>query len=266
MHVPEVRWRPLRFAEGSARNRRVAPPVAPPGGRGPRSNRPDEPRALLRPRLCPMPSPEPGLFAELRRRNVFRVAAMYAVAAWLVVQVADATFERLGVPEAAHRILILMTALGFPVALVLGWLFDWTAEGLVRTPDDQEQTVARLRSHRRIDFANLGHALTNRRTSPCPRSRPSWASRASSKAPSSPSCSIPDMPTRSRDRSAGLSRGPNGPTQEGAAHRRTAVVLRAIPDSARIAAILERWVQRADKRCGAVREGLARAVRSPSRL
>ena len=106
-----------------------------------------------------MPSPEPGLFAELRRRNVFRVAAMYAVAAWLVVQVADATFEPLGVPEAAHRILILVTALGFPVALVLGWLFDWTAEGLVRTPDDQEQTVARLRSHRRIDFANLGHAL-----------------------------------------------------------------------------------------------------------
>ena len=103
-----------------------------------------------------MPSPEPGLFAELRRRNVFRVAATYAVAAWLVVQVADATFERLGVPEAAHRILILVTALGFPVALVLGWLFDWTAEGRVRTPDDPEQTVARLRSHRRIDFAIIG--------------------------------------------------------------------------------------------------------------
>ena len=103
-----------------------------------------------------MPSPEPGLFTELRRRNVFRVAAMYAVAAWLVVQIADATFEPLGVPEAAHRILILVTALGFPVALVLGWLFDWTAEGLVRTPDDPEQSVARLRSHRRIDFVIIG--------------------------------------------------------------------------------------------------------------
>lgn len=100
-----------------------------------------------------MPSPEPGLFAELRRRNVFRVAAMYAVAAWLLIQIADATFEPLGVPAAAHRILILVAALGFPVALVLGWLFDWTAEGLVRTPDDPEQEVARLRGHRRIDFA-----------------------------------------------------------------------------------------------------------------
>jgi TolB-like protein/Tfp pilus assembly protein PilF len=81
---------------------------------------------------------------------------MYAVGAWLVVQVADATFEPLGVPETAHRILILVAALGFPIALVLGWLFDWTSEGLVRTPDDPEQAVARLRSHRRIDFAIIG--------------------------------------------------------------------------------------------------------------
>ena len=100
-----------------------------------------------------MASPETGLFSELKRRNVFRVAAMYAVAAWLVIQIADATFEPLGVPDSAHRILILVTALGFPVALVLGWLFDWTAEGLVRTPDDPEQEVVRLRSSRRIDFA-----------------------------------------------------------------------------------------------------------------
>ena len=100
-----------------------------------------------------MASPETGLFSELKRRNVFRVAAMYALAAWLVIQIADATFEPLGVPDSAHRILILVTALGFPVALVLGWLFDWTAEGLVRTPDDPEQEVVRLRSSRRIDFA-----------------------------------------------------------------------------------------------------------------
>lgn len=103
-----------------------------------------------------MPGPETGLLAELKRRNVFRVAAMYAVAAWLVVQIADATFEPLGVPESAHRILILLAALGFPVALVLGWLFDWTDEGLVRTPDDPEREVVRLRSSRRIDFAIIG--------------------------------------------------------------------------------------------------------------
>ena len=103
-----------------------------------------------------MPGRETGLFAELKRRNVFRVAAMYAVAAWLAVQIADATFEPLGVPESAHRILILVAALGFPVALALGWLFDWTSEGLVRTPDDPAQEVVRLRSSRRIDFAIIG--------------------------------------------------------------------------------------------------------------
>ena len=81
---------------------------------------------------------------------------MYTVAAWLVVQIADATFEPLGVPESVHRILILMVALGFPVALVLGWLFDWTAKGLVRTPDNPQHEVVRLRSSRRIDFAIIG--------------------------------------------------------------------------------------------------------------
>lgn len=95
---------------------------------------------------------ERDFFAELKRRNVFRVAAMYAVAAWLVVQVADATFDVLDVPEAIHRVLILVAAAGFPVAVALGWLFDWTSEGLVRTADRDDE-VTRLRSHRRIDFA-----------------------------------------------------------------------------------------------------------------
>jgi TolB-like protein/Tfp pilus assembly protein PilF len=81
---------------------------------------------------------------------------MYAVVAWLVVQLADATFEPLGIPEGAHRVLIILAALGFPVALVLGWIFDWTSEGLVRTPDDPEHEVARLRTSRRIDYAIIG--------------------------------------------------------------------------------------------------------------
>ena len=60
---------------------------------------------------------------ELKRRNVVRIAAMYAVVAWLVIQIADATFEPLGITEGAHRVLILLTALGFPLALVLGYVF-----------------------------------------------------------------------------------------------------------------------------------------------
>lgn len=70
------------------------------------------------------PDTEQDFFAELKRRGVSRVATMYAVVAWLIVQMADATFDVLGVPEAAHRILILVAAAGFPVAIALGWIFD----------------------------------------------------------------------------------------------------------------------------------------------
>jgi TolB-like protein/Flp pilus assembly protein TadD len=101
-------------------------------------------------------SPRPGLFEELKRRNVFRVAAMYAVAGWLLIQIGEATFDALRLPEGSLRLLILVVAAGFPLALVLGWIFDWTSEGVVRTPDDPEQAVARLQSHRRIDFAIIG--------------------------------------------------------------------------------------------------------------
>lgn len=106
-----------------------------------------------------MPDPDQDLLEELKRRGVFRVAAMYAVAAWLVVQIADATFDVLGVPEAAHRVLILVAAAGFPVAVAMGWIFNWTAGGLARTAPRAdadpapEVEVARLRGQRRLDLA-----------------------------------------------------------------------------------------------------------------
>lgn len=106
-----------------------------------------------------MAKEEPDLLGELKRRGVFRVAAMYAVVAWLIVQVADATFDVLGVSEAAHRILILVAAGGFPVAVALGWIYDWRAGGLTRAGSAREmestpdQEVVRLRGRRRIDVA-----------------------------------------------------------------------------------------------------------------
>jgi TolB-like protein len=106
-----------------------------------------------------MADTEQNFLAELKRRGVFRVAAMYAVVAWLAVQIADATFEVLGVPEAAHRILILVAAAGFPVAIALGWIYDWRAGGLTRTAPRAETEpapkpeVARPLGPRRIDLA-----------------------------------------------------------------------------------------------------------------
>ncbi len=89
-------------------------------------------------------SDRPGLFEELQRRNVFRVAAMYAVAAWLLIQIGEATFDALGLPQGSQRSLIVLVVLGFPVVVVLAWIFDVTPEGLVRTSDDSEAEVARL--------------------------------------------------------------------------------------------------------------------------
>lgn len=124
-------------------------------------------------------SPQPGLLEELKRRNVFRVAAMYAVVGWLLIQIGEATFDALGLPEGSLRLLILAVAAGFPVALVLGWLFDWTSEGLVRTSADPEAALARVQSHRRIDFAiigvlvlALGMALVGPELDPSPSAAP----------------------------------------------------------------------------------------------
>jgi TolB-like protein len=73
-------------------------------------------------------------FAELRRRKVVRVALIYLVAAWLVIQVADAVFEPLGLPGWSLKLVIVLAALGFPLACALAWAFDVTPQGIERTP------------------------------------------------------------------------------------------------------------------------------------
>ena len=75
-----------------------------------------------------------GGFQELRRRRVFRVAGAYAVVGWLLLQVADATFAPLGLPPWSQRALIIAVAAGFVVACALAWVYDLTAQGVVRTP------------------------------------------------------------------------------------------------------------------------------------
>lgn len=74
-----------------------------------------------------------GFFAELKRRHVYRVAVIYAAVAWLAVQIADVVLENFNLPERAMQLVILCAALGFPVALVLAWLYDLSARGIQRT-------------------------------------------------------------------------------------------------------------------------------------
>ncbi len=80
-----------------------------------------------------MTSPLSNLITELRRRRVFRVAAFYGGIAFVIVQIIDGTFDLMGVPAWVGRMMVVLLALGFPVSMILAWVFDITSEGIVRT-------------------------------------------------------------------------------------------------------------------------------------
>ncbi|GAH72227.1 unnamed protein product, partial [marine sediment metagenome] len=97
-----------------------------------------------------MPDPPSRLtafLAELRRRRVFRVAVVYAGMAFIVFQIVDATFEPLRLPDWASTLVVVLLALGFPIAVALAWAFDITEKGIVRT---RGKTQAPATSHRPI--------------------------------------------------------------------------------------------------------------------
>ncbi len=71
-----------------------------------------------------------SLFNELKRRNVFKIGAAYLVVGWLLIQAADIIAPQLALPEWAPRLVTFLILLGFPIALVLAWIFDLTPEGV----------------------------------------------------------------------------------------------------------------------------------------
>ncbi len=73
-----------------------------------------------------------SFFAELKRRNVYKVALAYAVVAWLLIQVATQVFPFFEIPNWAVRLVVLLLILGFPVALIFSWAFEITPEGIKR--------------------------------------------------------------------------------------------------------------------------------------
>ena len=75
---------------------------------------------------------ERNFFAELKRRNVYKVAIAYAVVGWLLIQVATQTFPFFDIPNWAVRVVILAIVIGFPIALVIAWAFELTPEGIKR--------------------------------------------------------------------------------------------------------------------------------------
>ncbi len=79
-----------------------------------------------------MTSPFANFITELRRRRVFRVAAVYAGITFVVIQIIDGTFAVMGIPDWISRLIITLLLIGFPIAVGLAWAFDITEEGIVR--------------------------------------------------------------------------------------------------------------------------------------
>ena len=73
-----------------------------------------------------------SLIAELRRRNVFRVAAAYLVVGWLLTEVLTTILPELGAPEWTSRAVILIFAFGFVPAVILSWVYELTPDGIKR--------------------------------------------------------------------------------------------------------------------------------------
>jgi adenylate cyclase len=96
-----------------------------------------------------------SLLRDLRRRHVFRVAALYIVSAWLLLQIADVTFPGLGVPETSIRYVMVGVLVGFPIALVFGWMFEITADGIKRTAPNSGATEPSDLTLRRADYVIL---------------------------------------------------------------------------------------------------------------
>jgi TolB-like protein/Flp pilus assembly protein TadD len=93
-----------------------------------------------------------NFFAELKRRNVYKVAIAYGVVAWLLMQVASQIFPFFEIPNWAVRLVVLLLIIGFPVALILAWAFELTPEGIKRAEDvDLSKSITR-KTGRKLDF------------------------------------------------------------------------------------------------------------------
>jgi adenylate cyclase len=101
-----------------------------------------------------------NFFAELKRRNVYKVAVAYAVVGWLLVQVTTQVFPIFEIPNWVLRLIVLGIIIGFPIALVLAWAFELTPEGIRRTEDVDLAAQARRKSHAWIYIVIVGALLS----------------------------------------------------------------------------------------------------------
>jgi Predicted integral membrane protein len=98
---------------------------------------------------------------ELKRRNVYRAAVAYGVVAWFLTQLTTQVFPFFEIPNSAVRFVVIGLAVGFPIAMLLAWVYEFTPEGVVRTEDldPVEARSVQRKSGRLLDFIIIGALL-----------------------------------------------------------------------------------------------------------
>ncbi|NQT96309.1 MAG: hypothetical protein HQ562_01075 [Candidatus Marinimicrobia bacterium] len=94
----------------------------------------------------------PTFISELKRRKVFRVAGVYAIVAWLIIQIGETTFDALNLPSWALTFIIILLFTGFPIAIIFAWIFDKTPEGKIQL-EKQDQNLRSVIKKKRTWFA-----------------------------------------------------------------------------------------------------------------
>jgi TolB-like protein/thioredoxin-like negative regulator of GroEL len=96
-----------------------------------------------------------SLFTELKRRNVFRVAAAYAVLSWLLLQVADTLGDTLGLPDWSGKLVLMLLAIGFVPAVIFAWVYELTPEGVKKESDVDRSASITGHTGRKLDIVVL---------------------------------------------------------------------------------------------------------------
>src|ERR1700686_5769979 len=101
-----------------------------------------------------------NFFAELKRRNVYKVAVAYIVAGWALAQGIPPVFPVFDIPNWAVRFVVIAIVIGFPIALVIAWAFELTPEGIKRTEDVDLAAQTKAKSHAWIYIVIVGVLLS----------------------------------------------------------------------------------------------------------
>jgi len=110
-------------------------------------------------RCSPSPWEMKSFFAELKRRNVYKVAVAYAVVGWLMIQVTATIVPALHLPDGLTTAVVVLTLVGFPIALVISWAFEMTPEGMKRTENVSPDEVIPQWNKRKFAALIIGVAV-----------------------------------------------------------------------------------------------------------